>query len=115
MPVFLEAAGDAPPSTDTLSHNYTLDRSANLPLPPPGTDIRLVKGKSDADAPTRSRSAGKLLSSIHNVGLALLRLEQVEETHKGKAVLQVEGTNGHPLRVHASVPEWWPKEPEISS
>lgn len=66
-----------------------------------GTDVRLVAGE-------RSRSAGRLLSGMHNISLALLRLEHVERAASGNAMLQVETPSGV-RSVHAFPPSWWPQ------
>jgi hypothetical protein len=57
----------------------------------------------------RPRGTGKLLTSLRGVGLALLRLEQVEGVEKGHLELEVETPEGHKHVVSHWWPDWWPK------
>ncbi|KAJ7283717.1 Aminomethyltransferase folate-binding domain-containing protein [Mycena rebaudengoi] len=81
---------------------------------PPGLDIRGASTQpANTDKPQpRPRGTGKLLDSIHGVGLALLRLEQVEAAEKGtlQFSLDVE-TDGDSSTWGVSHwrPEWWPR------
>ncbi|WFD34812.1 hypothetical protein MCUN1_001656 [Malassezia cuniculi] len=78
----------------------TLDTSVSFPAKP-GADIRLVGGE-------HSRSAGRLLGGIHNIALALLRLEHINKVNAGTAELALETDNGT-CPVHAFLPDWWPQ------
>lgn len=97
-------------------HPPHVDTSWEADLPSRGADVRLVGAPSSEapEKPTRSRSAGKFLGGVHNVGLALLRLEQVSRSQKGDASpnLLLESSSGSVLHLHAWKPEWWPAAPE---
>ena len=60
----------------------------------------------------RPRGTGKLLSSIGNIGLALLRLEHVEGVNRGLTTLYMEvGTEGYERQTWRVVNSWpagWP-------
>ncbi|WFD00128.1 ccr4 associated factor [Malassezia yamatoensis] len=90
-----------------------VDPSWDLDFAKYSTDVRLVtqdQPESSEDKPKRARSAGKFLGGVHNVGLALLRLEQVEQTLDSNAnkMLIIESEDGPSLQLHASRPDWWP-------
>jgi transferase CAF17, mitochondrial len=80
----------------------------------PGLDIRPIALalSTSAGQPNRLRGTGKLLSSIGNIGLALLRLEHVESVSRGLATFQMEvGDNGHEKQICHVVNSWpigWP-------
>ncbi|KAF7352849.1 Aminomethyltransferase folate-binding domain-containing protein [Mycena venus] len=86
--------------------------SDDMPVFTPGLDIRGVTIEStDADTPQpRPRGNGKLLSSSNGLGLALLRLEQVEAAEQGKLAFSMEG-DGTETNWGVSYwrPEWWPQ------
>ncbi|KAJ7667956.1 Aminomethyltransferase folate-binding domain-containing protein [Mycena polygramma] len=83
-----------------------------------GLDIRGVSTESmDQDKPRpRPRGNGKLLSSSNGLGLALLRLEQVESVEQGKLAfsMDVEAEDGTKTNWGLSHwrPEWWPRKEE---
>jgi transferase CAF17, mitochondrial len=85
-----------------------------MPQLSPGTDIR-VRAITTGDGPPkpRPRGVGKLLSSIDDIGLAVLRLEQVIAVEKGDSTFYVQGTEGEPdsteYTVHPWRPDWWPE------
>ncbi|KAI4526092.1 Aminomethyltransferase folate-binding domain-containing protein [Schizophyllum commune Loenen D] len=66
----------------------------------------------------RPRGTGKLLSNIHGVGLALLRLEQVKGAEAGDLRFELDvptsGDGSEVTQIEASHwwPHWWPKQPE---
>lgn len=106
-------------STPTMEHTGTLDRNVRDILPVHGTDIILTDQREN-DAPTgpktaRSRSAGKFLNGIHNIGLGLIRLAQLEKTQlhevTSQSILVSECAKG-PVQVHAWKPDWWPTPSE---
>ncbi|KAJ7276332.1 Aminomethyltransferase folate-binding domain-containing protein [Mycena haematopus] len=90
--------------------------SLAVPEFPPGLGIGGVTTQCmDQDKPhTRPRGYGKLLSSSNGLGLALLRLEQVEAAEEGKLTfsMAVEGGDGTITRWGVSHwrPEWWPQK-----
>ncbi|KIY51581.1 Aminomethyltransferase folate-binding domain-containing protein [Fistulina hepatica ATCC 64428] len=56
----------------------------------------------------RTRGGGKLLSNVHGLGLALLRLDQVEAADRGEVTFHM-SPEGHPaMRVSHWWPVWWP-------
>lgn len=113
LPVLLHA----PPSP--MAH-HPRDNRPELPFTP-GLDIRASLTHAPGEGRVaRPRGTGKLLSTVNNVGLALLRLEHVGGLEKGD--LKFELLNGE---VDASGngdgkswlvtpwwPDWWPKEVE---
>ncbi|TPX56347.1 aminomethyltransferase [Powellomyces hirtus] len=95
---------------------YTKEDTCAHPLPSPQTDVTLDQQQqqetSNAAKPGRSRrppsSVGKICSGLHNVGLALMRLDYFGTgDHAGPALL---ANNG--LLVRPFAPQWWPQPPE---
>ncbi|KAI7866645.1 hypothetical protein BDF14DRAFT_1882423 [Spinellus fusiger] len=83
----------------TVPTVMAVDRTSRSDLPPPQTDIKLAGGSS-------KRSVGKTASSIHNIGLALMRLEHVEALAQGQPIsFQVAHSS---LLVRPFLPDWWP-------
>lgn len=77
--------------------------------PPSGADIRAVVCKTpDGPAVPRPRGTGKLLTVTHDVGLALLRLEQVESVQNGTLSFEVDADGAQKLPVVHWWPDWWP-------
>lgn len=74
-----------------------------------GVDVRSEPLNKDPESgrSSRSRSAGKLLSYIDNVGLAVLRLEQVNRWNKD-LIMQIAGKEGS-IYVRPWIPTWWPE------
>lgn len=91
-----------------------MDATWKAALPAPGSNVRFVAANSrtETNKPARARSAGKFLGGIHNVGLALLRLEQVKQTsgEEAQAYLSVDIEGDAPIQLHAWRPAWWPAE-----
>lgn len=84
------------------SDGKTLAFDSSAPqLAEPGADIRLVSGE-------RSRSAGRLLGGMHNIALALVRLEHMEKVNAGGASFEVAAAGGN-CALHAFRPHWWPQ------
>ncbi|KAI9001256.1 Aminomethyltransferase folate-binding domain-containing protein [Trametes punicea] len=83
------------------------------PSLPPHLEIRpqtLQTGNESTPRP-RQRGTGKLLSSVRGVGLALLRLEQVEAVEQGHARLALT-SEGQEWGATPYWPDWWPHQPE---
>ncbi|KAI0699434.1 Aminomethyltransferase folate-binding domain-containing protein [Cytidiella melzeri] len=89
------------------------------PSPPsqftPDIDIRAVNKDSPTEGSpkVRQRGSGKLLSSTHGVGLALLRLEHVAAVEENRASLEFElpsedGSSSSKWAVNPWRPDWWP-------
>ncbi|KAJ7228728.1 Aminomethyltransferase folate-binding domain-containing protein [Mycena pura] len=80
-----------------------------------GLDIRGMPVQSmDQDkVPLRPRGTGKLLTSINGLGLALLRLEQVQAAEQGRLSFtleaEVDGTRTN-WGVSHWQPDWWPRK-----
>ena len=85
----------------------------NDPVIPPQTDIRpqLLQVGDDSAPRPRPRGTGKLLSSKKGVGLAVLRLEQVEAVEQGKARFTLTSGEGQDWNVTPYWPDWWPRAP----
>jgi len=109
VPIMLTA------STINRSGTIEVDRDASNILPAHGADIYLTEqdenGESRIKKTARSRSAGKFLNGIHNIGLGLIRLAQLEKIQSPEntpyLVLSSESANG-PVQLHAWKPDWWP-------
>lgn len=78
-----------------------VDRNVTYPadILKPQTDVKLVDGKS-------KRGVGKLGSGIHNIGLALMRLEHVQNFIKGEP-LGFTVSEQENLRIRPFLPDWW--------
>ena len=87
----------------------------------PGLDIRASLTHAPGEGRVaRPRGTGKLLSTVNNVGLALLRLEHVEGLEKGDLKFELlsgevgpsGNGDGTTWLVTPWWPDWWPKEVE---
>jgi len=87
----------------------------------PGLDIRASLTHAPGEGRVaRPRGTGKLLSTVNNVALALLRLEHVEGLEKGDLKFELlsgeVGASGNGDGTSWLVtpwwPDWWPKEVE---
>ena len=76
-------------------------------LPPPQTDIRTVQSES-AETRTRTRGTGKILTTTQGVGLALMRLEQVDAVEEDLMSFEVEYTDDRETKIRQKVSHWWP-------
>ncbi|KAG6817431.1 hypothetical protein H0H87_008599 [Tephrocybe sp. NHM501043] len=82
---------------------------ANMSISP-----TLIQRPDDAPPMPRPRGTGKLLSSHQGLGLALLRLEQVEAAERGDLSLGFSIENGLGEGAWSLThwwPDWWPKPP----
>jgi hypothetical protein len=82
----------------------TVDRNYDMQtLPSTQADIKpLEEGKK--------RAVGKFGSGIHNIGLALMRLEAAQAEGAQFAVDEA----GSDLRIKPFIPSWWPVDEESS-
>ncbi|KAI0722962.1 Aminomethyltransferase folate-binding domain-containing protein [Earliella scabrosa] len=105
LPVVIHRPDLSLSDTDTLPQND--------PVIPPQTDIRpqLLQVGDDSAPRPRPRGTGKLLSSKKGVGLAVLRLEQVEAVEQGKARFTLTSGEGQDWTVTPYWPDWWPRAP----
>ncbi len=106
------------PAPDTLN----VDRGATFQLPAHLAEVRSkpVASASATAKPARGKAAGKFTSGIYNVGLACLRLEQVQrwtdasnptsEDGLEMSVLSADGETT--LLVKPHIPKWWPEPPQ---
>lgn len=87
----------------------------------PGLDIRASRTHAPAEGRiARPRGTGKLLNTIKDVGLALLRLEHVEGFERGDLKFELQGEemgasdNGEGTQwlVTPWWPDWWPNKVE---
>ena len=88
------------------------DKSKTLVIPP---QSELFPTKKDSPAPAAStssarpvRASGKTGSNVGNIGLALVKLDQV----KDGSTFDVMDREGATVRAKAFFPAWWPKQPE---
>ncbi|ORX62755.1 Aminomethyltransferase folate-binding domain-containing protein [Hesseltinella vesiculosa] len=94
VPVQIYKEGDSVPEQLQVDRSSTMSFTSQL-------DIKPVDGAS-------KRSLGKTGGSVHNIGLALMRLEQVQKcVQDGVAPLRVADTN---MLVRPFLPSWWPVE-----
>ncbi|KAG8962576.1 ccr4 associated factor [Tulasnella sp. 419] len=87
-----------------------LQSKENIPSPPLHASIVASSNQPPSDSPRpRPRGTGKLLSSIGNSALALLRLEHFEGAERGLLTLGVNaGNNNSQWSVVPKRPDWWP-------
>jgi len=87
----------------------------------PGLDIRASLTHAPGEGRVaRPRGTGKLLSTVNDVGLALLRLEHVDGLEKGDLKFELlsgevdasGNGDGTSWLVKPWWPDWWPKEVE---
>lgn len=77
----------------------------------PGMDITAVQpGRPQGDT-ARPRASGKLLTTVGNRGLALLRTEQVESPNRHSFVLVADRS----IRLTPFRPSYWPVPEERAS
>lgn len=80
----------------------SVDRSKEFPsVLVPQTDIKLVQGVS-------KRGVGKMASGKHNIGLALMRLEHVQNSVAGEPVEFTAAEES--IRIRPFLPEWWAED-----
>jgi hypothetical protein len=85
----------------SVPQTQSVDRSKQYSLEPQ-KDIKLVDGSS-------KRGVGKLCSSVHNIGLALMRLEHVQKCVGGEPVEFCLADDGE-TRFRPFLPEWWSED-----
>jgi hypothetical protein len=87
-----------PPCHSTPDIQY-VDRQVQLsPSYQPQLDVNLADGSS-------KRGVGKTCSGVHNIGLALMRLEHVEKAMAGEPIgFKVKSTD---LLIRPFIPSWW--------
>ncbi|KAI7847321.1 hypothetical protein BDC45DRAFT_575976 [Circinella umbellata] len=96
LPVQLYEKDESVPTTLAVDRGKTYPTNIE-----PQMDIK-ISGSSS------KRGVGKTCSGIHNIGLALMRLEQVEKCATGEDIaFEVPETN---VRVKPFLPKWWPVE-----
>ncbi|KAI7902968.1 uncharacterized protein BX663DRAFT_551830 [Cokeromyces recurvatus] len=89
--------------TGVVRKLQSVDRSKDVPsVLLPQTEIKLVDGMS-------KKSVGKMGSGIHNIGLALMRLEHVQKSITDPTVLFKIPEN-ESIRIKPFLPEWWSVE-----
>ncbi|KAJ7700021.1 Aminomethyltransferase folate-binding domain-containing protein [Mycena rosella] len=106
MPVVIHPP-DSPPAE-------IIAPSPDVPSFAPGLDIRgVTTAPTDQDKlHPRPRGNGKLLSSSNGLGLALMRLEQVDAAEQGRLAFSMEvETDGSKTNWGVSYwrPDWWPR------
>ncbi|KAL1946683.1 hypothetical protein VTO73DRAFT_14787 [Trametes versicolor] len=100
--------------------DITLTELDRLPDESPSVEPQLeirphaVQSGDDSTPRPRPRGTGKLLSSTRGVGLALLRLEQVEAVEQGRARFSLTNGAGQEWGVTPYWPDWWPQPPTES-
>ncbi|KAI8987804.1 hypothetical protein BDF20DRAFT_910358 [Mycotypha africana] len=99
---------------EAVPESLSVDRNHSFPsdILPPQTDIKL-DGASTEEATTKTRSIGKLCSGIHNIGLALMRLEHVKSVTSGENEEESQKNtsfmipNNESIRLKPFIPDWW--------
>ncbi|KAG2176393.1 hypothetical protein INT43_005627 [Umbelopsis isabellina] len=97
VPVQIYRANESIPQTLSVARDCTMPS-----LPSVQADIKPIEGSR--------RPAGKFGSGIHNIGLALMRLDSAQKDEAGFIIDEA----GSDLRVKPFIPEWWPVEEESS-
>ncbi|KAI8580299.1 hypothetical protein K450DRAFT_237822 [Umbelopsis ramanniana AG] len=98
VPVQIYREKDGVPETLTVDRNYDIQT-----LPSIQADIKPAEeGKK--------RAVGKFGSGIHNIGLALMRLEAAE----AEGAQFVVDEAGSDIRIKPYIPSWWPVDEESS-
>ncbi|KAI8332125.1 hypothetical protein BC941DRAFT_474536 [Chlamydoabsidia padenii] len=93
VPIQIYKEGESVPNTQYVDRQASLSTSYQ-----PQLDIHLADGSS-------KRGVGKTGSGIHNIGLALMRLEHVEKAMAGEQVgFKVKNTD---LLIRPFIPSWW--------
>ncbi|CAE6521243.1 unnamed protein product [Rhizoctonia solani] len=116
MPVSLTLA----PSSRTVQSPLESDPSVSkLPSQTSIQAERLASSSTaNSNRPSRPRGTGTLLSNMHGVGLALLRLEHVEGVERGELVMsftQMGDRGTESWIVQPKRPAWWPLVDNTSS
>lgn len=109
VPVSL--ANEIESEASQIQHRVDLQFELDQQLESGGIDVRSESLNKDTESatgrPSRGRSAGKLLSVEDNVGLAMLRLEQVNRWNKD-LTMQIAGKD-KVVQVRPWIPTWWPE------
>ena len=96
---------------DFLSDSLVPISHSPAPELPSGSDVR-ARANATADGPPkpRPRGTGKLLSTIDDIGLAVLRLEQLAAVEKGESSFYVKAPDSEAeWTVRPWRPDWWPE------
>ncbi|ORZ00538.1 hypothetical protein BCR43DRAFT_511533 [Syncephalastrum racemosum] len=86
---------------ESIPTEMRVDRSSTYPS--------ALEPQMDVKAEGAKRSAGKLASGVHNIGLALLRLDPVEKAVEHEIRMEVPNA-GSDLCLQPFLPSWWPAE-----
>lgn len=89
--------------------HFQVDTSLSYKLPEKGTEIRSIPLHQEESTSARGKSTGKYLSGIHNIGLGLLRLDQVHRWNK-EFLIKVKVADESELLVRPWIPSWWPQD-----
>ncbi|KAI8096655.1 uncharacterized protein BX664DRAFT_324547 [Halteromyces radiatus] len=93
VPVQLYKPGDNIPQTQSVNRQVTLPTDYR-----PQLDINLTNG-------TSKRGVGKTCSGIHNIGLALMRLEHIEKcAHNDSIGFKIKDSE---ILLRPFLPSWW--------
>jgi folate-binding protein YgfZ len=100
IPFSFYTSSSSPPDT------FQVDTNVSITLPEKGAEVRSTPINDEA---ARGKSTGKYLSGVHNIGLALLRLDQVHRWNKDLSI-KVKTADDKTLSIRPWIPSWWPKE-----
>lgn len=100
IPISFYTSTSSPPDT------FQVDTNVSITLPEKGAEVRSTPLNDKA---ARGKSTGKYLSGVHNIGLALLRLDQVHRWNKDLSI-KVKTADDTTLSIRPWIPSWWPKE-----
>ncbi|KAG6890270.1 hypothetical protein C0992_002536 [Termitomyces sp. T32_za158] len=100
--------------------DHTVTPSSQAPSYPSGISISSIhiRNLEGARSLPRPRGTGRLLTSSQGIGLALLRLEQVEAVEQGELSLRFNvdsGPSEGTWEIQHWWPDWWPRRIEESS
>ncbi|GAB5587569.1 ccr4 associated factor [Umbelopsis nana] len=99
VPVQIYRENESVPETLSVNRNYSIPS-----LPSIQADIKPIGSEN-------KRAAGKFGSGIHNIGLALMRLDAAQKPG-AEFVIDEAGSD---LRVKPFIPSWWPADEESST
>ncbi|KAG6820097.1 hypothetical protein H0H93_005409 [Arthromyces matolae] len=108
LPVLIHELGAVHPTIDPLPEAPSYP--SNLSILP-----TRIRDREEGHPTPRPRGTGKLLTSYQGVGLALLRLEQVEAAERGELSMRINvesGAGKGVWEVQHWWPDWWPVRPD---
>ncbi|KAI8986536.1 hypothetical protein BDB01DRAFT_785961 [Pilobolus umbonatus] len=101
VPVQIYKEGDDVPDKQYVDRHIEYPSTLH-----PQNEVKLVQGSS-------KRGVGKLCSGIHNIGLALMRLEHVQKSLEFPDI-EFNVADQPSIRIKPFLPEWWTEDPKFN-